>query len=259
MRDIFTEIFENQPLDPTEAARRALRPRLRKRFYKTAAATEDGQNSYAVLLDGKKINTPARKQLAAPTHALAQALAAEWNAQKDDIDPASMPLTRLAHAAIDAVDAKPAEVAAEIEKYLGSDLVFYRAETPAGLVERQAQAWDPVLAWAHDKLGARFVLGQGVMHVTQPAEAIAAMRKTIPTDTWRLAAIASTTTLTGSALLALALAEGALHADAVWVAAHVDEEWQMSQWGRDELALERRDYRRAEFDAAAKVLRLTRT
>src|SRR4051812_34295305 len=175
MRDIFTEIFEHQPLDPTEAARRAMRPRLRKRFYKTAAANEDG----AVVLDGKKINTPARKPLAAPTRALAQALAAEWNAQKDVIDPARMPLTRLANAAIDAVADKPDEVAAEIEKYLGSDLVFYRAGQPAGLVERQVLHWDPVLAWARDGLGARFALAQGVMHVAQPNEAVAAMRSRI--------------------------------------------------------------------------------
>jgi len=264
MRDIFTEIFENQPLDPTEAARRGVRTRLRKRFYDKATAADDGPNSYAVLLDGKKINTPARKPLAVPARALAQALAAEWSAQKDNIDPAHMPLTRLANAAIDAVDARPAEVAAEVEKYLGSDLVFYRAEQPAGLVERQARHWDPVLAWARDALGARFVLAQGVMHVTQPAEAIAAARSAIPAapgnmkDIWRLAAISSITSLTGSALLALALADDALDADAVWAAAHVDEDWQMSQWGQDELALARRDYRRAEFDAAAMVLRLTK-
>ena len=256
MRDIFTEIFENQPLDPTEAARRGVRPRLRKRFYKIAVASEDGQNSYVVLLDGKKINTPARKPLAAPSRALAEVLAAEWNSQKDDIDPAEMPLTRLANAVIDAVAEKPNEVAAEIEKYLGSDLVFYRAETPAGLAERQAQAWDPVLTWAQRSHGARFVLGQGVTHVTQPAEAIAAMRKTIPHESWRLGAISSITSLTDSALLALALAEGAFDADAVWAAAHADEDWQMSQWGRDELATARRDYRRAEFDAAVRVLRL---
>jgi chaperone required for assembly of F1-ATPase len=258
MRDIFTEIFENQPLDPTEAARRAVRPRLRKRFYETAAASEDGQNNYVVLLDGKKINTPARKPLAAPARALAEVLAAEWNAQTELIDPARMPMTRLANAVVDAVAEKPDEVAAEVENYLGSDLVFYRAEAPAGLVERQAQHWDPVLAWARDTHGARFVLGQGVMHVTQPADAIAAIRKAIPAQPWRLGALASITSLTGSALLALALADGVLDADAVWAAAHVDEDWQISQWGSDPLALGRRDYRRAEFDAAATVLRSTK-
>ncbi len=149
-----------------------------------------------------------------------------------------------------------AEVAAEIEQYLGSDLLFYRAEAPEGLVARHAQHWDPVLAWAREKFGARFVLAQGVVHVAQPSEAVAAMRARIPTDPWRLAALSSITALTGSALIALALAEGALDVEAAWAAAHVDEDWQMSQWGRDELALARRDYRFAEMQAAATVLRL---
>ena len=258
MRDIFTEIFENQPIDPTELARSSLRHRLRKRFYEPATVGEGGE----VLLDGKQVFTPARKPLAAPSRALAQAIAAEWNAQKDEIDPARMPLTRLANAAIDAVAAKPAAVAAEIEQYLGSDLLFYRAEAPEGLVARQAQHWDPVLAWARETFGARFVLAQGVVHVAQPSEAVAAMRAAIPGETgtmkdiWRLGAVSSITALTGSALIALALAAGALDVEAAWTAAHVDEDWQMSQWGRDELALARRDYRFAEMQAAATVLRL---
>jgi chaperone required for assembly of F1-ATPase len=155
-------------------------------------------------------------------------------------------------------------VAAEIAQYLGSDLLCYRAEAPDGLVERQSQSWDPVLAWARDALGARFVLAQGVMQVAQPSEAVAAARAKIPGDAknvkdiWRLGAVSSITTLSGSALLALALAESALDADAAWAAAHVDEDWQMSQWGRDEDALERRAYRRAEFDAAVAVLQHVR-
>jgi chaperone required for assembly of F1-ATPase len=253
MRDLFTEVFENQPLDPTEAARRAMRPRLRKRFYKKAAAGAGGQ----VLLDGKPVMTPARRPLAAPTRALAEAIAAEWEAQTEVIDPARMPLTRLANAIIDAVAEKPGEVASEIEKYLGSDLVCYRAETPAGLIEKQAQAWDPVLAWARSTLGARFVLGEGVMHVAQSDAAIAAARAAIPADAWRLGALGAITSLTGSALIALALAAGALDLEAAWAAAHVDEDWQMAQWGQDELALARRNFRYAEMAAAATVLRLT--
>ena len=258
MRDIFTEIFENQPIDPTESARSSLRHRLRKRFYRQATVGEGGQNRFPVLLDGKQVHTPARKPLAAPSRALAEAVAAEWNAQKDEIDPARMPLTRLANAVIDAVAEKPDAVAAEVEKYLGSDLLFYRAEAPAGLIERQGQAWDPVLAWARDAFGARFVLAQGVVHVAQPSEAIAAVRAAIPNELWRLGALSSITALTGSALLALALAEGLLDVDAAWAAAHVDEDWQMSQWGRDDLALARRDYRFAEMQAAALVLKHTK-
>jgi chaperone required for assembly of F1-ATPase len=261
MRDIFTEIFESQPIDPIEAARRGARPRLRKRFYRQAHVGEGGEAGFAVLLDGKPVATPARRALAAPTAALAAALAAEWDAQKDAIDPARMPLTRLANAAIDAVADAPEAVATEVAKYLGSDLVFYRAEAPEGLVARQAQAWDPVLAWAREELGARFVPVAGVMFAEQPAEALAAARLAIPVeasnmkDIWRLAAVCSITALTGSALLALALSAGALAVDEAWAAAHVDEDWQMEQWGRDEIALARRDFRFAEMQAAAAVLR----
>jgi chaperone required for assembly of F1-ATPase len=170
------------------------------------------------------------------------------------IDPGRMPLTRLANAVIDAVADAPGPVAGEVEKYLGSDLVCYRAGTPAGLIEMQAQAWDPVLTWAHEAFGARFVQVEGVMHAAQPLEAIAAARAGIPGDPWRLGAVSSITTLTGSALLALALAHGHLDAETVWAAAHVDEDWQMAQWGRDEIALARRAHRQAELEAAAAVL-----
>lgn len=255
MRDIFAAIAQGQPHDPMEAARRAMRPPLRRRFYQRAHVA-DAREGFAVLLDGKPVRTPARRALAAPSRALAQAIAEEWNAQGREIDPARMPLTRLANAVIDAVAASPAAVAADIEAYLGSDLVCYRAEAPAELVARQAAAFDPVLDWARDTFGARFTLTQGVVHVAQPPEAVAAARASIPDDGWRLGALAAITALTGSALIALALAHGALDADAAWAAAHVDEDWQMAHWGRDALAMERRNFRRGEFDAAVTVLRL---
>ncbi|HXD45141.1 MAG TPA: ATP12 family protein [Pseudolabrys sp.] len=257
MREIFEEVFENQPLDPTEAARRAVRPNLRKRFYKDATAGEAGEGGFPVLLDGKPVRTPARRPLAAPNRALAEAIAAEWNAQGEAIDPARMPLTRLANAIIDAVALNPAPVADEIAKYLGSDLVCYRVEGPEGLVARQAEIWDPVLAFARDVLDARFVRVAGVMFAAQPASAIAAARGHIPQDPWRLGAVSSITTLTGSALIALALAKGATSAETAWSAAHLDDDWQMAQWGRDELALQRRAFRRGDFDAAATVLAMT--
>jgi chaperone required for assembly of F1-ATPase len=257
MRDIFTEIFENQPLDPMVSARQGGRPSLRKRFYERAHAGEAaGEGGYPVLLDGKPVRTPARRPLAAPSLALARTIGGEWSAQADVIDPARMPLTRLANVAIDAVAAAAGPVADEIAAYLGSDLVCYRADTPAGLVEQQSKVWDPVLAFAREKLGARFIQVQGVVHAPQPAEAVAAARAYIPVDVWRLAAVSSITTITGSALLALALAQGALDKDTVWAAAHVDEDWQMSQWGRDSMALARRAFRHAEFEAAAAVLAL---
>jgi chaperone required for assembly of F1-ATPase len=258
MRDIFEEIFENQPLDPTEAARRDLRPKLRARFYREATVGE-GAEGVAVLLDGRPVRTPARALLAAPVRQLAQALAAEWNAQQDKVDPAAMPLTRLANSIIDGVAPAPAPVAAEIENYLGSDLLFYRASEPPGLVASQRAHWDPPVEWAHETHGARFVLIEGVMHQPQPATAIAAAVRAIPKgasieEAWRLGALNVVTTLTGSALLALALGAGRITVDEAWTAAHVDEDWNMEFWGRDELALSRRAYRFAEMQTAASVL-----
>ena len=257
MRDIFTEIFEYQPLDPMVSARKGGRPTLRKRFYSQAHVGEGGPGGFPVLLDGKQVFTPARRPLATPTRALAEAIAREWDAQAALIDPGRMPLTRLANAVIDAVAEQAPVVAEEIAQYLGSDLTCYRAGSPEGLVEKQALSWDPLLAWARDALGARFVLAQGIMHVAQPRAAIDAARAAIPADIWRLGAVSAITTLTGSGLLALAMARDAIDKDAAWAAAHADEDWQMSQWGRDEQALARRNYRRTEFEAAVAVLKLT--
>jgi chaperone required for assembly of F1-ATPase len=248
------ELFENVPPDdPIEATRRSMRTVLPRRFYATAATAAEA-GGYAVRLDDKPVRTPARRMLAAPTLALAEAIAAEWQAQKDVIDPAKMPLTRLANAIIDGVADAPLLVADEIAKYLASDLLFYRAVSPPGLVERQALHWDPILAWARQALGADFKLGEGVVYVAQPQAALAAACAAIPQQPWRLGAVHVVTTLTGSALIALAMARGALSADAAWQAAHVDEDWNMAQWGRDEVAMARREFRLAEFQAAATVL-----
>jgi chaperone required for assembly of F1-ATPase len=255
MRDIFADIFVDKAANPMEAARRSMRPQLRRRFYARSHVGE-GQEGFAVLLDGKPVRTPARRAVAAPARALAEAIAAEWEAQREVIDPAQMPLTRLANSIIDGVADAPGPVSAAIAKYLASDLVCYRAQGPEALLARQAQHWNPVLDWAHEALGARFVLGEGVAHVLQPESAIANAAIAIPQDAWRLGALHSIATLTGSALIALALLRGRLSVDEAWAAAQVDEDWQMEQWGRDELALERRDFRSKEMQAAAKVLAL---
>ncbi len=250
MRDLFEKA---PPENPVEAARRGLRPVLRRRFYQQASTAAAPEGS-AVRLDDKPVRTPAGRVLAAPTAGLAEALASEWDAQREVIDPAKMPLTRLANAIIDGVGDRRGPVAAEIEKYLGSDLVCYRASSPPGLVERQARHWDPIIDWAAEVLGARFLLGEGVIHVAQPEPALAAARAAIPHDPWRLGAVSAATTLTGSALIALALAGGRLTAGEAWAAAHVDEDWNMAQWGHDETALERRASHFAELQAAARVL-----
>jgi chaperone required for assembly of F1-ATPase len=236
-----------------------MRPSLPRRFYKEVSVGErDG--TFEVLLDGKPAKSPARKVLAMPLRTLAEAVAAEWAAQGEAIDPGTMPLTRLANVALDRVAAEMDAVAAEIAKYAGSDLLCYRAEEPAALAARQAALWDPVLEWARDRLGAEFVRGEGVRHVQQPPAALAAMRAEIASASspFALAALASATALTGSALLALALAHGKLSADGAWAAAHVDEDWNTAQWGEDAEARQRRDASRAEFGAAAKVLDLLR-
>ncbi len=254
MRDVFEEIFDRRPPDPVAAARRAMRPPLRQRFYENAAVDEAG-DTFSILLDGKPVRTPGRRLLAAPTRELAEAVAAEWAAQGETIDPMAMPLTRLVNSIIDGVVDAPQPVADNIAQYLSSDLVFYRVEGPKALVERQARHWDPIVTWARDKLGANFILGQGVMFVDQPDEALAAARTAIPADPWQLGAVSSITTLTGSALLALALLRGRMSVEEAWAAAHVDEDWNMEFWGRDERAMERRDFRFKEMNAAGDVLR----
>ena len=245
--------FDALQENPIETVRRGSRPALRQRFYAKAAVVADA-DGHAVTLDGRPVRTPARRVLAAPTPALAAAIAAEWDAQHDTIDPAGMPLTRLANAIIDGVAARAQPVAAEIAKYLQSDLLFYRASSPRELSERQARQWDPILAWAAQDLGARFVWTEGVTHITQPQGALEAGRAAIPDDPWRLGATHAATTLTGSALIALALSRSFFSAEQAWEAANVDEDWNMEQWGRDDLAMARRESRFAELKAADAVL-----
>ncbi len=234
----------------------SLRPPLPKRFYKsvTVAPREKG---FAVLLDGKGIKTPAKKDLVLPTRALADAIAAEWSAQTERIDPDTMPLTRIANTAIDAVAGHMREVAADIVAFAGSDHLCYRASGPEGLVARQKALWNPVLDWARNALGADFQLAEGVVHVAQPKETLARIEHALEgLDPYRLACLHVMTTLTGSALIALARARERLSLEEAWAAAHVDEDWQIEQWGRDAEADARRMKRFAEFEAASRMLSL---
>ncbi len=254
MRDILQDLFGSEPIDPIAAARRNMRPNLRKRFYQAVTVGEGVP--YPILLDGRVVKTPAGGTLAAPALALAQAIASEWDAQGERIDPATMPLTRLANTIIDGVAPNPEPVHREIAKYLGSDLVCYRADAPEGLVSAQTLHWDPILTWTRETHGACFVLSEGVVFVAQPENAVAAVRAAIPSDPWRLGATHVVTTLTGSALIALAVAANRLNIDEAWAAAHVDEDWNMDFWGRDELAMQRRVARFADMQAACTVLAL---
>jgi chaperone required for assembly of F1-ATPase len=252
MRELFEEGL-GPSLDPEEAVRQSIRAGQRKRFYASARVSETA-DGFAVLLDGKPVRTPSRNPLAAPSQEIAATMAAEWEAQRDVIDPMTMPATRLANSVIDGVTGRVEAVVEDIAKYFETDLLFYRAGHPEALIAREAAHWDPVLFWAAETLGAHFILTEGIVHVRQPDQAIAAARAALPSDPWAVGALHVVTTLTGSALLALALLRGRLDADEVWAAAHVNEDWNSEQWGVDEEAAARQAARRADFSAAAAVL-----
>jgi chaperone required for assembly of F1-ATPase len=231
---------------------------LPRRVYKAVAVAPAGADgAFAIMLDGKPARTPARLPLAVPTRALAEAVAAEWQAQGERIDPATMPLNRLVNSVLDGVRGREGEVRADIVKYAGSDLVCYRAATPDELARRQAEHWDPVLAWAREALSASFATAAGLMPVGQPEAATSAVARSLAHhDAFALGALHVMTTLMGSALLALAHAQGRLGLEAAWAAAHVDEDFQISQWGEDAEAAARRRRRWAEMQAAARLLAL---
>lgn len=227
------------------------------RFYKTAAV-EAGGDGFTILLDGKPVRTPGRRPLVLPTQRLADAVAGEWNAQGEKIRPATMPLTRLANTVIDGIAGAEQQVRDDIAAFAGSDLLCYRADHPDRLVEAQNARWNPVLAWAEGELGAAFTVASGVMHVRQPEAVLEAVRRALAgRDAWALAGLHVITTLTGSALLALAHACGHIDAEDAWAAAHVDEDWQISQWGEDAEAATRRARRREELEAAVRLLALS--
>lgn len=240
--------------DPIKRAQASLKPQYPKRFYKEAAVAVVGEG-FAVQLDGRPVRTPGRAVLALPTEALAKLVADEFAAQDEHIVPISMPVLRLANSAIDGVLPEMRAVLEDVVKYASSDLLCYRAEGPERLVERQNRTWDPVLEWAKTAMGARFYLAEGVMHVEQPAETLEAVRNWLLNreEPFRLAAIHTMTSITGSALLALAAEAGAFSADDVWEAAHLDERWTSEHWGEDAEAMERERNRRRDFDAALKT------
>jgi chaperone required for assembly of F1-ATPase len=243
--------------DPVRAARAALKPRLPERFYaEVTVAVLEGH--HAVLLDGRPARTKARALLAGENAAVAALVAAEWAAQGAVIDPATMPATRILHAAIDHVETARAAVAEEILAYAGTDLVCYRAGDPERLVAMQARHWDPVLDHARAAYGARFTLAEGIRHVAQDPASLAAIRPGIARragSAARLAALHVLTTISGSALIALAVADRALDAEAGFDAGEVDADFEMAVWGSDAEAEARRRHRRADFLAAAAILR----
>jgi chaperone required for assembly of F1-ATPase len=218
---------------------RAGRP-LPKRLYKAVQVSDDNR----ILLDGRGVKTPLKVTLQLPNRKLAEVVAAEWAAQVDVINPALMPLTKLANTAIDRAMSERQHVLDEIVNYAGSDLILYRAAAPERLVALQHEHWDPVLTWAATVMNARFEPVPGIVHKSQDQGALAALRAVVEgRDQWRLTALYLLTTLTGSALLSLMLERDAISPEAMWAAAHVDEDFQISQWGQDwEAKASRREF-----------------
>ncbi|TCD12390.1 ATP12 family chaperone protein [Oricola cellulosilytica] len=258
MRDILSNPDNDNasPRDPVRDAQENMRRTLPKRFYKAASVGErDGMHH--VLLDGRAVRTPGQNALAFSTPAAADLIAGEFNAQGEFIDPAAMPCYRLTNTAIDGVATDMQAVLEDILRYCGTDMLFYRAERPEGLVARQRALWDPLVEWAEGLAGARFVMVEGIVHQAQPRASIAAMGVHLNTveEPVVMAALHSMTTLTGSALLALAVWKGAISAGDAWTAAHVDEDWNISNWGDDAEAAARREARWREMDAADRLVK----
>jgi len=225
-----------------------------KRFWNKVSVAREGDR-FGIALDGKPVRTPGRLPLAVPHAALAEAIAGEWRGVGDTIDPRAMPLTGLANAALERIAPDPAAFAAGLARYGESDLLYYRAEEPAPLVERQQAAWDPLLEWARTRYDVHFETATGVMPRAQPAPTIARLSDAIAArDAFELAALSPIVTITGSLVGALALIEGAIDAEGLWTASQVDEAWQAEMWGVDELAAQATAARRAEYDGAVKFL-----
>lgn len=230
---------------------------MTKRFYKQAAATDAEGGGHGVALDGRAIRTPGGAPLAVPTLALAEAIAAEWNAQGEKVEPRTMPMMRLAATAIDRMAAERATIVDQVAAYGGADLLCYRAETPAPLVERQARQWQPLLDWAAEARGARLAVTRGVTHVDQDPAALDALRAAVGAlDDCRLAAVSLLTPVSGSLVIALAVEAGHIGAREATGACLLDEDWQIEKWGYDKEAVERRENVAREIADAARFLAL---
>jgi chaperone required for assembly of F1-ATPase len=225
-----------------------------KRFWKDVAVVT-GDDGLSIALDERPVRTPGRALLTAPTRALIDAIADEWRGVGTTIDPRAMPLTGLANAAIDRVAVDPAGFAAGLAAYGESDLLCYRADAPPPLVDRQNATWNPLLHWARARYDIHFAVTAGIIHVAQPTATLARLADAIAARTpFELAALSPIVTISGSLVLALMLAEGAIDPDAAWDAAHLDEQWQAQMWGEDDLAIGAREARRQDFDAGVRFL-----
>lgn len=224
-----------------------------KRFYKEVAIGDDR----TILLDGRPVKTPARAPLILPTPALAEAVAAEWRMQEEEIDPRTMRLTGLSNAAIDRIAPDTATFIRPLAAYAESDLLCYRADAPAELVAHQAAAWDALLDWAGRRFDVHFTITSGIVHAPQPPATIARLGSALAAyDAFHLAGLAPIITIGGSLVVALALADDEVDPDSAFDFTHLDELWQARRWGEDKMALEARAVRKRDFMAAAELLDL---
>lgn len=227
-----------------------------KRFWKSAD-TQATENGFGILLDGRPVRTPAKAVLTVPSLAIAQSIAAEFDAQEDRIDPRTMPFTRTANAAVDKVAIQHAEVADMLADYGDSDLLCYRAEAPDDLVARQATSWDPLLDWADSVLGAWLETRVGVMHASQDPAALSKLRQNVhELNNFELAAFHDLVAISGSLVIGFAAKAEFMPAEELWLASRVDEIWQQEQWGEDEEAAEMAQHKKAAFLHASEFLRL---
>ena len=234
-----------------------------KRFWSdvsiAARAGDDGVQTHAILLDGRPLRTPGGVALAVPFAPLAEAIAAEWRAAGKEIDPRAMPLTGLANLAIERIAPEPGPFVRNLAAYAESDLLCYRAETPAALVDRQAAAWDPLIAWARARYDIDIVVTQGIIHAPQSGAMLARLADAVAARSpFALAGLAPIVTISGSLIAALALIEGAADAGSIWQASQIDDDWQSEKWGEDAIALAAREARRGDFEAAVRFLDLIR-
>jgi chaperone required for assembly of F1-ATPase len=228
-----------------------------KRFW-TKAATLPADGGFAVALDGRRVKTPAKRPLVLPTLAMAQAVAEEWDAQAGTIDPASMPVTRAANAALDKVATQFDEVAGLIAAYGGSDLLCYRATGPEPLVRRQARGWNPMLDWADRTFGARLLPTAGIVHKDQDPAALAALTLAVQGQTiWGLTALHDLVGISGSLVLGLAALSDDHDPEDLWRLSRIDEDWQAELWGHDDDAADLAESKRRDFLAAHRFWRLS--
>lgn len=229
-----------------------------KRFWKTATA-EAVEGGFTVRLDGRPVKTPAKAPLVLPTLAMAQAIAAEWDAQQGVIRPESMPVSRAAHSAIDKIAPQRPEVQALISAYGGTDLLCYRATDPEALVALESSGWDPLLAWAETALHAPLCVTRGISPVAQPAASLARLEAQVAAlSDFELAGFHDLVAISGSLVLALAVFHGRIDAETAWRLSRIDEEWEIGLWGEDVEATKTAARRHAAFLAADRFCGLCR-